>query len=126
MLAKKQNYSLSNKSGSTRNQMTLDLSHSPSLLATFMKKRLKMHDEVASLECITLIVQNLTASWRFDGVSQTTKTPKFAEPPNLNMKNLSSGLVLSHRYSLSHKEKQMIHTHNYLSIVTNTNCSLGN
>lgn len=34
---------------------------------------------------------NLTASWRFNGVSQTIKTPKFAEPPNLDMKNCPWG-----------------------------------
>ena len=49
--------------------------------------------------------KDLIASWRFDSASQTTNILKFAKPSILTHENLSLGLVLSHKHSLSHREK---------------------
>lgn len=61
--------------------MTFDIYHYTSSLTTFVNKRLKMHDK-STYECNTPFVQNLTANWRFDVVSQTIKKLKFAKPQN--------------------------------------------
>ena len=97
---------MSNKSGSTRNQMTLDLSHSPSLPATFMKRRLKIHDEVASQECNTPCVQRPHCKLEIRWCVTNYQNAKICKATDFEHENLSLGLVLSHKHLFSHREKQ--------------------